>query len=103
MRQMAKEYADGPARRIVEQAARELLLAESSDWQFLISTFSARDYAEVRFQDHVDRFQKLADIADRVHRGSAVGPDDQAYLDECRQKDAPFPEIDLSMWAMRIK
>ena len=103
LRQMAREYADGPAREIVEQSARELLLAESSDWQFLISTFSARDYAEVRFQDHVDRFERLADIADGVHRGSVMQVDDRAYLDECRQKDACFPTIDLKLWAAVIK
>ena len=42
----------------MEQAAREVLLAEASDWQFLISTFAARDYAEVRFNDHIDRFDR---------------------------------------------
>lgn len=99
LRQMARSYAHGPAREIVIQAARELLLAESSDWQFLISTFSARDYAEVRFNDHVHRFEQLADLADRVHAGSAMTPDEIAFFDECRQKDSPFPELDLSLWS----
>ena len=98
LRQMAREYADGPAREVVEQAARELLLAESSDWQFLISTFSARDYAEVRFNDHVARFDRLAEIADRVHTGSKMGIGDSGFLNECRQKDAPFADLDLSLW-----
>jgi 1,4-alpha-glucan branching enzyme len=99
LRQMAQEYADGPAKEIVVQAAREMLLAESSDWQFLISTFSARDYAEVRFEDHIDRFNRLAEIADRVHSGSAITVDEKAYLTECQLKDAPFQEIDLSLWS----
>lgn len=99
LRQMARDYAGGPAHEIVLQAARELLLAESSDWQFLISTFSAKDYAEVRFNDHVTRFEQLAEIADRVHTGSAIKPEEQAFLEECQQKDAPFPEVDLSLWA----
>ena len=64
---MAREYAEGPAREIVEQAARELLLAEASDWQFLISTFSAKDYAEIRFKDHIERFEKLSKLAELVH------------------------------------
>ncbi len=98
LRQMAQEYADGPAKEVVLQAARELLLAESSDWQFLISTFSARDYAEVRFKDHIDRFDRLADIADRVHTGSAIAPDETAFLLDCQLKDAPFQELDLSLW-----
>ena len=98
LRQMASEYAGGPAEEVVLQAARELLLAESSDWQFLISTFSARDYAEVRFKDHVERFERLAEIADRIHTGSAMTPDEAVYLKECQLKDAPFQNLDLSLW-----
>jgi 1,4-alpha-glucan branching enzyme len=98
LRQMAQEYADGPAKEIVQQAAREMLLAESSDWQFLISTFSARDYAEVRFNDHISRFDRLAEIATRVHTGSAMTIDEKAFLKECQQKDAPFQDLDLSLW-----
>ena len=99
LRQMCREYAKGPAQRIVEQAAREILLAEASDWQFLISTFAARDYAELRFNDHVDRFERLAEIADRVHTGSAMTSDERLYLRDCEEKDAPFPDLDLSLWA----
>ncbi len=98
LRQMARDYDGGPAHEIVVQAARELVLAESSDWQFLISTFSARDYAEVRFQDHVDRFNRLAELADSVHKGGALRGDDLSFLRDCQEKDAPFPELDLSYW-----
>lgn len=99
LRQMARDYDGGPAHEVVVQAAREMLLAESSDWQFLISTFSARDYAEVRFADHVERFNRLAEIADRVHLGSAMTEDEVAFLRDCQQKDAPFADLDLSLWA----
>jgi 1,4-alpha-glucan branching enzyme len=99
LRQMARDYADGPADEIVKQAAREMLLAEASDWQFLISTFAARDYSEIRFQDHIDRFNRLAAIADRVHTGGAMTPEEQAFLLDCQEKDAPFQELDLSLWA----
>jgi len=98
LRQMANEYADGPAKEVVLQAARELLLAESSDWQFLISTFSAKDYAEIRFADHVSRFERLAEIADRVHTGSQLTADERAFLLECQEKDAPFQDLSLDLW-----
>jgi 1,4-alpha-glucan branching enzyme len=98
MRQMARDYDGGPAHEVVLQAAREMLLAEASDWQFLISTFSARDYAEIRFQDHIDRFNRLAEIADRLHTGGLMSPDEEAFLLDCQQKDAPFKELDLSLW-----
>ena len=98
LRTMVAEYGKGAAREVVTQAARELLLAESSDWQFLISTKSARDYSEVRFVDHIDRFHRLADIADRVHTGSAMTPEEERFLLDCQEKDAPFAELDLSIW-----
>ena len=98
LRQMAREYAGGPAHRIVVQAAREMLLAEASDWQFLISTFSARDYSEIRFSDHIERFDRLSALADKVHAGGKLGKADAAFLEECEAKDAPFQELDLSLW-----
>ncbi|MFQ5811176.1 MAG: 1,4-alpha-glucan branching protein domain-containing protein, partial [Armatimonadota bacterium] len=39
---------DPTLRGILQQAARELLLLQASDWQFLITTWTARDYAEAR-------------------------------------------------------
>ncbi len=97
--QMAGEFANGPADAIVKQAARELILAESSDWQFLISTGSARDYAEIRFDDHILRFNRLANLATAKNNGQELSEDDLAFIRECEQKDCPFPEIDLSFWA----
>jgi 1,4-alpha-glucan branching enzyme len=46
----------------VQQLCRELLLLESSDWQFLITTGAARDYAEMRFLTHNDQFLELKTI-----------------------------------------
>lgn len=85
-------------RAILEQAAREILLAEASDWQFLISTWSARDYAEARFQDHIDRFEKLGDMAERVASGQELTLADKEFLAECQEKDAPFPNLNLDLW-----
>lgn len=99
LRQMAREYADGPAKETVEQAARELLLAEASDWQFLISTWAARDYAEVRFADHIERFERLASMADRIHDGGKMSADDESFLKDCQSKDAAFQNLDLGWWA----
>ena len=99
MRQMAREYAQGPARAIVEQAARELLLAEASDWQFLISTLSAQDYAEIRFKDHIERFERLSKMAAFVHGGGTLDEADSVFFEECLEKDAAFPVLDLAYWA----
>ncbi len=47
------------SRDVIEQAARELLLAQSSDWQFIISTGAAGDYATKRFVEHCDALEWL--------------------------------------------
>ena len=99
MSKMSREWADSPAREIIQQAGRELLLAESSDWQFLISTFAAKDYAEVRFSDHVDRFLALYGYAERVHGGGELTAKEREFLEECQEKDAPFGDLDLTMWS----
>lgn len=103
LRQMVRDYDGGPAQELVVQAARELLLAEASDWQFLISTFSARDYAEVRFNDHIDRFNRLSEMAEDVHKGSKLTSEESRFLRDCQEKDAPFPDLDLSLWKPRVE
>ena len=44
---------------VIEQAARELLLAQSSDWQFIITTGAAGDYATKRFVEHCEALEQL--------------------------------------------
>ena len=89
--------ADGPMKEILNQAARELILLQASDWPFLITTGQARFYAEKRFSEHVNRFQQLADIAESGRHGRAA-------LDLCHQLwelDKVFPDIDYRSFAER--
>lgn len=44
---------------VLAQAGRELLLAQSSDWQFIISSETAADYASKRFYEHVENLERL--------------------------------------------
>ena len=97
MEELVARYpkADGSMRQVLNQAARELLLLQSSDWPFLISTGQARFYAENRFLEHVNRFQQLADIAE-------AGRPDKAALALCHQLwelDKIFPDIDYRSFA----
>ncbi len=85
-------------RAVLEQVARELLLLQASDWQFLISTFSARDYAEMRFQEHHEAFNRLADIAEKIAGGEEPGSGEWQYYEDCRQRDALFPDLNLEWW-----
>ncbi|MBS1716114.1 MAG: DUF1957 domain-containing protein [Armatimonadetes bacterium] len=98
MTELAARVKVGPAREILAQAGRELLLAESSDWPFQITARAAKDYAEVRFADHIERFKRLADLAEAVYDGHAPTAEEEAFLEECRQKDSAFAHLDPSLW-----
>jgi 1,4-alpha-glucan branching enzyme len=85
--------------RIVKQLCRELLLLESSDWQFLITTGAARDYAEMRFLTHNDQFLELKSIWQAFEQDGQLNEHMTLRLAELEQRDAIFPEIDPALWA----
>ncbi len=72
--------------RTLAQMARELLLAQSSDWAFLMKTGTARDYATKRTKDHLLRFTRLHEMLVGDRR-------DEALLTACEERDNLFPEI----------
>ena len=80
-------------RRIVAQLGRELLLLEASDWQFLITTWSARNYAETRFAEHHADFTRLLDLAKRVLGGGTLSWEDEEFLGGKESQDFCFPDI----------
>jgi 1,4-alpha-glucan branching enzyme len=83
--------ASPSARPVLAQAARELLLAQSSDWQFIISTGAAADYAERRFQEHcADAEQLIAALASPNEEGMDAA---RRRADELSQRDQLFPNI----------
>ncbi len=88
----------GTVLRILKQLARELLLLESSDWPFLITTVSARDYAEARVKLHAAAFDRLLSLLKAATAG-ALAPGDEAWLAEVEARDAAFPDIDPDWWA----
>jgi len=76
------------ARPVLAQAARELLLAQSSDWQFIISTGAVVDYAERRFTLHCDDAERLIDA---LKEGSLESGARMA--DELAKRDDLFPDV----------
>jgi 1,4-alpha-glucan branching enzyme len=72
--------------RILRQMARELLLAQSSDWAFLMRTGTASAYAEKRTKDHILRFNRLHEML-----GRRSG--DDAFLAACEWTDNLFPSL----------
>ena len=85
--------------RLLAQLGRELLLLEASDWQFLITTFAARDYAELRVSEHAEDFARLARLAGRRLEGGALGESDEQFLRDCEARDSLFPDFDWRGYA----
>jgi 1,4-alpha-glucan branching enzyme len=75
---------------VFAQAARELLLAQSSDWQFIISTGAAGDYASKRFTGHCDALEALLNA---LQSGETA----DTLLAEHAQSDDCFPEIGATL------
>ena len=85
--------------RIAKQLCRELLLLESSDWQFLITTGAARDYAEARFITHNDQFNEMKSIWQAFESNGQLSPTQESRLHELEERDNIFPDIDPGFWA----
>jgi 1,4-alpha-glucan branching enzyme len=86
-------------RRIAQQLCRELLLLESSDWQFLITTGAARDYAETRFTTHSDQFSEIKTIWQTFESTGRLTVAQEGRLNEIERRDSVFPDIDPGLWA----
>jgi len=89
--------ADGAAdsdpllRRALNQAARELLLAQSSDWAFIMHTGTTTEYAARRTISHVARFNRL-------YEQILAGAVDAAWLAELEARDNLFPWLDFRVY-----
>ncbi len=88
----------GTGERIVKQLCRELLLLESSDWQFLITTGAARDYAELRFGTHLDQFKEVRAIWEGFEAVGEITPEQEERLAAIELRDSVFSDIDPAYW-----
>jgi 1,4-alpha-glucan branching enzyme len=81
-------------RRVLTQATRELLLLQASDWQFLITTGTARDYAERRVAEHYADLKRLAEMARRLREGEPLSIEAAELLRRLEREDFCFPDLD---------
>lgn len=83
--------ASGLSLRALNQAARELMLLQSSDWAFIMKTGTTVGYAIKRTKDHVFRFNKLYDdiISENIN---------ESWLREVEWRDNIFPDIDYRIY-----
>lgn len=96
---MRRTVGDNPARaaesledRALRQAGRELMLAQASDWPFMLTKGHTAEYARRRIGDHLNRFHDLLDALDRQQI-------DRARLEALEYMDAIFPELDYRHFA----
>jgi 1,4-alpha-glucan branching enzyme len=93
MHELARRYQQPTdlERRALNQAARELLLLQSSDWAFIMKTATAVKYACDRVKAHLARFRRL-------DREISEGRIDGAWLADLEGRDNIFPEIDYRVF-----
>jgi 1,4-alpha-glucan branching enzyme len=91
------------AGRIAKQLCRELLLLESSDWQFLITTGAARDYAEQRFHTHNGQFNDLQQMWHSLTEHGSLSEEQTQRLTAMEERDSIFPNIDPGYWATGVR
>jgi 1,4-alpha-glucan branching enzyme len=89
MNQLANQFSSPSflELRTLNQAARELMLAQSSDWAFIMDGHTMVDYAVKRTKYHINRFTHL-------HKMLQDGEIDALWLEELEQIDNIFPQID---------
>ena len=95
MVELAQQFSneqDELKKQALNQCARELLLAQSSDWLFIITNGTMVDYAKKRIKDHIGRFTKLYyQVKDNKI--------DSTFLKDIEEKDAIFPDIDYRIYS----
>ena len=94
MTKLARDFPNATPlqERALKQAARELLLAQASDWPFILRTGTSPDYARKRVKDHLFRF-----IA--IHDQLVSTSVDEKWLGQIEARDNLFPEINYRYWA----
>jgi 1,4-alpha-glucan branching enzyme len=94
MTELARRY-ETPGdleRRALNQAARELLLAQSSDWAFIMKTNTTVEYAKKRTRDHIARFTYLY----RALVGELAL--EEPIVREFDGRDNIFPDLDYRVY-----
>jgi 1,4-alpha-glucan branching enzyme len=88
----AYPQAKGLTRRALNQAARELLMAQASDWGFMMTAGAMAEYGTQRTQMHIARLGKLK-------RQIEQGTIDEPWLSTVEKRNNIFPWIDYGLFS----
>lgn len=97
------ERSDEMGGRILRQMARELLLLESSDWQFLITTGTAADYGRSRFLGHLGAFEELRNMYAKYRETNVLEDAEKEALCVLEGRDAIFDNVNPDWFKERIE
>ena len=94
---MIKAAADFPTaggiqKEALNQLGRELLLAQASDWPFIMASGTMVRYARERVEDHLIRFNRLLE---QVYNANI----EREWLEKLKARDNLFPHLDYRSFA----
>jgi 1,4-alpha-glucan branching enzyme len=95
MQELARRFKDGVGdleRRALNQAARELMLAQSSDWTFIMKTGTTVPYATRRINEHILQFTRLYDDLSSARVS-------EPFLNDLESRNNLFPHLDYRIYA----
>ena len=98
MKELAEKFSDciekgvnDLAMRALNQAARELLLAQASDWPFIMKTGTMVEYAQKRVKLHINRFT-------HIYEDMLSGSVDKEWLEVVESRDNIFSDMDCARY-----
>ncbi len=95
MTQLVDRFGKNPGPledRTLKQAARELLLAESSDWAFIMKANTMAEYAIRRTREHIFRFNSLSSMMEKEKI-------DESWLAKIESHDNIFKDLDYMVYS----
>ena len=98
--------AGGVPRRLLNQAGRELLLAQSSDWAFILKSGTAAEFASKRAKESLDNVAVLlepfgdeSDARPNDASETEIGPEVRARLDLLEERHRIFDDLQFEVFA----
>lgn len=88
------QKATGLMERALNQALRELLIAQASDWPFMMKMGSAAQFAEAKFREHISNFFMLSGD---IYRGKLR----EAAVESLEKKTSIFRDIDFRTYTAK--
>jgi 1,4-alpha-glucan branching enzyme len=88
----SKNFKNELSPRLFKQAARELLLSESSDWSFILRAGTTTELAKERIERHLFRFWKIVEM---IKNHSNIN---LKFLEDIEEEDKVFPDINIDDW-----